>query len=264
MLPQSSTAISSYCGEVGGGHGPAEPLDYANFDLPVPASVYRCQPKCFINPESYPYHSKTNTASDGHVSISTWYGSWSKYPTVNLCSTIWDDYAPMLSIPEELSTMNPFGPLVEPGLDGGSTLCSFTFDRSALVYDPPSALLKTSTEAYATMRKGHHTHPVTMAVSHAHPGGIPGPSMPTMTATGKTRKTGSAGQGIRTSQNDPVETAAPGHSQSAPKDPHNSHQGGREKSHNAPARFSRSDGSLDENRESGAKHTGADPARTGR
>ena len=127
FIPMSSTAVRSLCGlpnatynsDIGlyVAFGPPQTVNYENFDYPVPASAYRCQPKCFTYPDEKQMSS-----------------TYSKYATTNLCSTIWDDYAPALAVPKEFSSMNPgvvFGPNVT---------CDFDFNPANVFYDPPRAL----------------------------------------------------------------------------------------------------------------------------
>ncbi|KAK3068830.1 hypothetical protein LTR53_013293 [Teratosphaeriaceae sp. CCFEE 6253] len=142
LLPLSSTAVSSYCGNYNSTYVSPTPVNYANFVHPVPARAYRCQPKCFSASAST--FLTTDTASIGEYNgsslVSLWYttlqtyATASTYPLKNLCSTIWDDYAPALSVPAALLSMHPVTML------GGTGFCSFSVGEANVFFDPPRAL----------------------------------------------------------------------------------------------------------------------------
>ena len=100
-----------------GKYGRPQQINYADFNYPVPASAYRCQSKCWTEAVE-PFTSFQ--ASISHV-------------TTNLCSTIWNDYAPILDIPAQLKTLNAVGA-------DNETECYFAFDIGDVLYDPPTAL----------------------------------------------------------------------------------------------------------------------------
>ncbi|KAK0251357.1 hypothetical protein LTR91_014913 [Friedmanniomyces endolithicus] len=143
FLPQSAASVSSYCSRAMNYPGTLLPVDYANFNYPVPARAYRCQPKCFT--PSWSMHLTLSTmligaANGTTTSLFTTWGtdtasvavlSW--YPLENNCSTIWDDYAPALSVPQELFAMRP-----QQEADAGG--CWFIPNPNDLLYDPPTAL----------------------------------------------------------------------------------------------------------------------------
>ncbi|TKA26910.1 hypothetical protein B0A54_16975 [Friedmanniomyces endolithicus] len=56
------------------------------------------------------------------------------YPIVNLCSTIWDDYAPALMVPADLLSVNLVTEL------GGGGFCTFSVNEANVFFDPPKAL----------------------------------------------------------------------------------------------------------------------------
>ncbi|KAK3631203.1 hypothetical protein LTR56_016978 [Elasticomyces elasticus] len=150
LIPQSSTAVSSLCGKLGGGYGSPLAMDYADFNYPVPARAYRCQPKCFQSHVKSSWAAMTYTRPDEvidgrivvHGSSETVTGeSFTTLPPVNLCSTIWDDYRPALAVPQELLHINPVVAMGE-GLS-----CYFTIDSNNAFFDPPKALTQASSAA---------------------------------------------------------------------------------------------------------------------
>ncbi|KAK5739875.1 hypothetical protein LTR17_004971 [Elasticomyces elasticus] len=148
MLPHSSTAVSSYCANNNQTYDTPLSVNYADFNYPVPASAYRCQPKCF-QPSSSSYEtvstftlgdvSGTKT-SNLYTTAQTLY-AYSTYPLENLCSTIWDDYAPALMVPQELLSMHPVTEL------GGGGFCSFSVNEANVFFDPPKALTQVTSAA---------------------------------------------------------------------------------------------------------------------
>ncbi|KAI7277981.1 hypothetical protein KC345_g6249 [Hortaea werneckii] len=179
LLPHNSTDVSSLCGRTGAWDSLTLPVNYADFNHPVPASAYRCQQKCFwesssaIYSTSYIAYGNTSFPSSSILSIhSTW-------PTENLCTTIWDDFAPQLAIPAAFSTI---APVMEVG---NGISCTFTFNSDALIYDPPSALTQASSlvmpsapEVTTTSRTLLPFVPTTKA---PEPSSLPQPSVPTAT-----------------------------------------------------------------------------------
>ncbi|TKA39192.1 hypothetical protein B0A54_08501 [Friedmanniomyces endolithicus] len=174
LLPLAPTAVSSRCGLVGGGFGPPQSMNYADLNQPVPASAYRCQPKCFTNdqlPED-------------------WQTPYTKYATENRCSTIWNDYNPALSVPTEFATVFPSAGFINSDLPG--LACTFILDPDGgnIFFDPPSALTQAQTAAGPSIPAGgagqtttdhqtHHTLPVVALSSTTQ---AQGPSVPTVSA----------------------------------------------------------------------------------
>lgn len=79
--------------------------------------------------------------------------------TSNLCSTIWNDYAPVLSIPEAFKTIQPAG-FQEPGsMYGDDNPCNFIFNEEAVLFDPPLALTEQSVEAKPTLPNANSAYP---------------------------------------------------------------------------------------------------------
>ncbi|KAK3652595.1 hypothetical protein LTR56_001959 [Elasticomyces elasticus] len=125
LLPLPSASVSSRCGLLGGGFGGPQSMNYADFNVPVPASAYRCQPKCW-----------TNDRLEQYATMSDF--TYEKYATENRCSTIWDDYRPALAVPTEFATVFPSAGFK----DGMSLACTFILDESGdnIFFDPPKAL----------------------------------------------------------------------------------------------------------------------------
>lgn len=84
ILPVSSAAVSTQCGGWFGAYGPGEQLNFADLNYPVPASAYNCMDRC---------------ATEGPGNAS--------YSVSAPCSTIWDDYKPLLAIPTEVTKLVP-------------------------------------------------------------------------------------------------------------------------------------------------------------
>lgn len=153
LVPRLPSAISSYCANFNGGHGPPQSINYANFDYPVPASAYTCQPKCYSRIVSYSMI--TTTLSQAGSSLGdgeTQFGVtktfprqiYSTLPAENLCSTIYDDYAPALSVPDELHSLTLVSEL-QPGIS-----CTFMVHEDNLFFDPPTALVPAASAALPT------------------------------------------------------------------------------------------------------------------
>ncbi|KAK4902112.1 hypothetical protein LTR27_001014 [Elasticomyces elasticus] len=125
LLPLHSASVSSRCGLLGGGFGPPQSMNYADFNMPVPASAYRCQPKCWTNDHLEQYA----TMSDF---------TYEKYATENRCSTIWDDYRPALAVPTEFATVFPSAGFK----DSMDLACTFILNEAGdnIFFDPPKAL----------------------------------------------------------------------------------------------------------------------------
>jgi hypothetical protein len=178
ILPQKSADVSSVCGISGGGYN-TYAVNYADFGGPVPASAYRCQPRCNSNTYDPPM---TNTSiiysgfTLGNVTVPTSTRtfeisdpnvSWPEYATVNLCSTIWDDYRPALSIPAAFSSMNP-----------AQGQCEFIFDDDSIFYDPPKALGERASIVKPTLPGTTLADPIATATPTPtpDPGSVPKPT----------------------------------------------------------------------------------------
>jgi hypothetical protein len=164
ILPQSSTQLSSLCGQLGskGGQFITRSFNFADFAGPnVPAESYRCQPRCYSNPYSLSYSNETYTfqaytdpgTTFGAATTTYQVANYDTWATVNQCSTIYDDYRPVLSIPALFSSMAP-AVFVEnvAGVGGsGAYTCRFIFESDAVFFDPPMALTQAATAASATL-----------------------------------------------------------------------------------------------------------------
>jgi hypothetical protein len=105
------------------GYGLGTQLNFADLNLPVAASAYKCQDQCrscvpqFIN---------------GRLTASC--------AAVNECATIWDNFSPLLAMPTRLREIVPEW-----------STCSFWNDRIAnVIFDPPSALTAADAAAPAS------------------------------------------------------------------------------------------------------------------
>ncbi|KAI7175607.1 hypothetical protein KC316_g8090 [Hortaea werneckii] len=180
LLPHNSTDVSSLCGRTDAWGSLTLPVNYADFNHPVPASAYRCQQKCFREFTSAIYSTSYVTyqnASFPRSSILSFHSTWA---TENLCSTIWDDFAPQLAIPAAFSTI---APVMEVG---NGISCTFTFNSDAMIYDPPSALTRASSLVMPSA-PGVTTTSSTLlrsvpATKAPEPSSMPKPSVPTVTA----------------------------------------------------------------------------------
>lgn len=106
------------------GYGPGTMLNFADFNAPIRASAYDCQNQCL--PFSVTYINNTYTTQ-------------SIYP--NPCSTIFDNYNPLLAVPTRLNEMVPQW-----------NKCKFWSPRQAnVIFDPPLALTEAPSEATPTM-----------------------------------------------------------------------------------------------------------------
>ncbi|KAI7545416.1 hypothetical protein KC331_g6229 [Hortaea werneckii] len=180
LLPHNSTDVSSLCGRTGAWDRLTLPVNYADFNHPVPASAYRCQQKCFREFTSAIYSTSYVTyqnASFPRSSILSFHSTWA---TENLCSTIWDDFAPQLAIPAAFSTI---APVMEVG---NGISCKFTFNSDAMIYDPPSALTQASSLVMPSIPGVTTTSstllPSVPATKAPEPSSMPKPSVPTATA----------------------------------------------------------------------------------
>ncbi|KAF2173469.1 hypothetical protein M409DRAFT_15750 [Zasmidium cellare ATCC 36951] len=155
IVAQEADAVSSHCGKPGGGYGPPRKVNYADFNEPVPADVYRCQPSCYVEPMPFTYtdvtHTYTYDLGSTTLTKTPIEQSYISEAASNLCSTIWNDYAPVLMIPEAFKTINPAG-FQEPGsIYGDDNPCNFIFNEDAVLFDPPLALTEASEAAKPTL-----------------------------------------------------------------------------------------------------------------
>jgi hypothetical protein len=214
LLPQMSTDVSSMCGNLEGGYTPQR-VDYADFEGPAPANAYRCQPRCFTHPYAPVWVNSASVISGlslGNVTVpestrTYFLDEYDRLVTENLCSTIWDDHRPALSIPPEFSTMSP----VEHGSFGD---CGFLFDPNAIFYDPPKALIQRTAIAVPTSPGTTSATPPPIAQSNADPGSAPDPATPTATQRPSTvteppsaSHVLSLSPGKTASSNDPIESS---------------------------------------------------------
>ncbi|KAK3672877.1 hypothetical protein LTR78_007230 [Recurvomyces mirabilis] len=177
LLPQSSTAVSSFCGVVSDAFddsGKPQPVDYANFNYPVPASAYRCQPKCWSQPKSTSSSVYTNIYSGSTETYTS--NTVFTSPAINVCSTIWNDYAPALSVPTDIFAMNAATNL------GGSFSCGFILDKANVLWDPPIALSAQATLDGPSTPHAQSATSTTSTVSvTAEPANSPGKTTATST-----------------------------------------------------------------------------------
>jgi hypothetical protein len=217
LLPQMPTDVSSMCGNLGGGYTPQR-VDYADFEGPAPANAYRCQPRCFTRPYAPVWVNSASVISGFALENVTVPESTRTYfldeydglVTENLCSTIWDDYRPALSIPPEFSTMSP----IQHGSFGD---CGFLFDPNAIFYDPPKALIQRTAIVEPTSPGTTSATPPPTAQSEADPGSAPDTPTPTATQRSNTEtEPPSASHGSSLSPSSPASSVDPiGSSQSA-------------------------------------------------
>ena len=185
ILPQKPTEVSSVCAISGGGYN-TYPVNYADFAGDVPASAYRCQPRCNTNTFSPVWTNSLRvytgfTLGDVTVPESTltfqnfdWNKTRDGYPKENLCSTIWDDYKPALAIPPEFSSMRP-----AQGMFGFN--CEFIFGNDSIFYDPPKALMGEASIIKPTLPGSTLADPTATSKPTADPGSIPKPTTPSAT-----------------------------------------------------------------------------------
>ncbi|KAI7154937.1 hypothetical protein KC349_g7322 [Hortaea werneckii] len=187
LMAHSSTDISSICGTISG-IGSPQSFNYGDFNWPVPASAYRCQPKCFEAPPNgvSSVGNATYWAHSDRTFVTLWtYFSSTPWAQENQCSTIYDDHKPILSIPPEFSAMTP-------AVDVGDGItCSFEFNSEAIFYDPPSALAPAASLALPSKPKTNaaqstSTSPIT-PTQGPEPNSVPTPSIPKPTQSTTTQ-----------------------------------------------------------------------------
>ncbi|GAB1725920.1 hypothetical protein NU195Hw_Modified_22t1 [Hortaea werneckii] len=187
LMAHSSTDISSICGKISG-IGSPQSFNYGDFNWPVPASAYRCQPKCFEAPPNGVsfVDNATYWAHSDRTFVTLWtYFSSTPWAEENQCSTIYDDYKPILSIPPEFSAMTP-------AVDVGDGItCSFEFNSDAIFYDPPSALapaasLALPSKPMTNAAQSTSISPIT-PTQGPEPSSVPTPSIPKPTQSTTTQ-----------------------------------------------------------------------------
>lgn len=185
ILPQKPADVSSVCGILGGGYS-SHAVNYADFNGDVPGSAYRCQPRCNTHPYA-PKYTTTFTVDTaftlGNVTVpestrtvllDDWDATRDGFATENLCSTIWNDYRPALSIPPEFSSMNP-----AQNMSGFH--CEFVFSNDSIFYDPPKALIPAASIVKPTNPAGTPDDPPYTAQPTPDPGSKPKPTTPRVT-----------------------------------------------------------------------------------
>lgn len=212
LIPQPPTSVSSSCGNA------LRSVNYADFNYPVPASAYRCQPKC-MQPVTAESVITTQEPHPGATNFYTTYQSGTQTFTEtiflttafnNTCSTIWDDYAPALSVPQQFLDMHPFSVPVD------GVTCAFTWNEVAKFYDPPTALIsQTSAAELTTPVVATPTFQQSTPSTTAQPANSvdPGPSA-TVGSTASVQSTSSLSQNPASS---PFKTNAP--SSAVPENP---------------------------------------------
>ncbi|KAI7091825.1 hypothetical protein KC356_g339 [Hortaea werneckii] len=188
LMAHSSTDISSICGTISG-IGSPQSFNYGDFNWPVPASAYRCQPKCFEAPPNGVsfVDNATYWAYSDRTFVTLWtYFSSTPWAKENQCSTIYDDYKPILSIPPEFSAMTP-------AVDVGDGItCSFEFNSEAIFYDPPSALAPAASLALPSKPKTNAAQSTSISpITHTQgpePSSVPNPSTPKPTQSTMTQE----------------------------------------------------------------------------
>lgn len=104
-------AVSTVCQTAYTKYSPPKPVNLADFNFPVPASAYQCQPDCI------------------------------QYPNENVCSTIWDDFKPAFALPSDFLSRYP-----RPGdMRGCMLIGAGGTGLQPILYDPPTALVPAQT-----------------------------------------------------------------------------------------------------------------------
>ncbi|RMY54595.1 hypothetical protein D0865_04624 [Hortaea werneckii] len=180
LLPQSPDAVSTLAGKLGGGYHPPEKINYADFNYPVPASAYRAQPRCYEAPYSRSYYNVTQPLFPGGPTTTWEVETHSEFASENQCSTIYDDYRPILSIPPEFSSLTP-------AAQRGDIPCPFSFGTDAVFFDPPKALTQADSLDGVSRPGSQSTDEATATKEapsqSAEPGTLPGPETPSATLT---------------------------------------------------------------------------------
>ncbi|KAF7192374.1 hypothetical protein HII31_06406 [Pseudocercospora fuligena] len=128
-----------------GAFGTGTQLNFADLNYPISASAYQCQDQCYSVSSSVCYNTSIGggpVTIGSSVSYSTLYGcsySYVNYPDA-FCSTIWDNFNPLLAVPTRLRELAPEW-----------STCSFWHDRQPnVIFDPPTALHQVDAAATPT------------------------------------------------------------------------------------------------------------------
>ncbi|RMZ05332.1 hypothetical protein D0860_05981 [Hortaea werneckii] len=218
----SPDAVSTLAGKLGGGYHPPEKINYADFNYPVPASAYRAQPRCYEAPLSWSYYSVTQPLYSGGPTTTWEVATYSEFASENQCSTIYDDYRPILSIPPEFSSLTP-------AAQRGDIPCPFSFGTDAVFFDPPKALTQAGSLDGVSRPGGQSTDDATTTKEapsqSAEPGTLPGPETPSATLTSETTAPSKTMQAKTSANSERPETSAENGSQVQTTDPTGSSSG---------------------------------------
>ncbi|RMX83698.1 hypothetical protein D0869_05117 [Hortaea werneckii] len=222
LLPQSPDAVSTLAGKLGGGYHPPEKINYADFNYPVPASAYRAQPRCYEAPYSRSYYNVTQPLFPGGPTTTWEVETHSEFASENQCSTIYDDYRPILSIPPEFSSLTP-------AAQRGDIPCPFSFGTDAVFFDPPKALTQADSLDGVSRPGSQSTDEATTTKEapsqSAEPGTLPGPETPSATLTSETAAASETTQTQTSATSERPETSAADGSQVQTPDPTGSSNG---------------------------------------
>ncbi|KAI7215960.1 hypothetical protein KC333_g5123 [Hortaea werneckii] len=222
LLPQSLDAVSTLAGKLGGGYHPPEKINYADFNYPIPASAYRAQPRCYEAPLSWSYYNVTEPLFSGGPTTTHEVATYSEFASENQCSTIYDDYRPILSIPPEFSSLTP-------AAQRGHIPCPFSFGTDAVFFDPPKALTQADSLDGVSRPGSQSTDEATTTTEapsqSAEPGTLPGPETPSATLTSETAAASQTTQAQSSATSERPETSAEDGSQLQTPDPSGSSNG---------------------------------------
>ncbi|KAI7202080.1 hypothetical protein KC316_g2446 [Hortaea werneckii] len=216
LIPQSPDAVSTLAGKLGGGYHPPEKINYADFNYPVPASAYRAQPRCYEAPFSRSYYTVTQPLFPGGPTTTWEVETHSEFASENQCSTIYDDYRPILSIPPEFSSLTP-------AAQRGHIPCPFSFGTDAVFFDPPKALTQADSLDGVSRPGSQSTDEATTTKEapsqSAEPGTLPGPETPSATLTSETTAASKTTQAQTSATSERPKTSAEDGSQVQTPDP---------------------------------------------
>ncbi|RMY57676.1 hypothetical protein D0863_12544 [Hortaea werneckii] len=258
----SPDAVSTLAGKLGGGYQPPEKINYADFNYPVPASAYRAQPRCYEAPLSWSYYNVTQPLVPGGPATTWEVGTYSEFASENQCSTIYDDYRPILSIPPEFSSLTP-------AAQRGDIPCPFSFGTDAVFFDPPKALTQADSLDGVSRPGGQSTEDATTTKEapsqSAEPGTLPGPETPSATLTSETTAASKTTQAQTSANSGRPETSNGDGSQVQTPDPTASSNGDSQPTSEADPRTTRDpfSGASDDSDNGNAQPTSeADPQTT--
>ncbi|KAI7715364.1 hypothetical protein KC353_g6150 [Hortaea werneckii] len=222
LLPQSPDAVSTLAGKLGGGYHPPEKINYANFNYPVPASAYRAQPRCYEAPFSRSYYTVTRAMLPGGPTTTWEVETHLEFASENQCSTIYDDYRPILSIPPEFSSLTP-------AAQRGRIPCPFSFGTDAVFFDPPKALTQADSVDGVSRPGSQSTDEATTTKEapsqSAEPGTLPGPETASATLTSEMTAASKTTQAQISATSERPEASAEDRSQVQTPDPTGSSNG---------------------------------------